>query len=376
MISGLLADGLADADVERLERVWGATDTNFVKLAELAGLDRSSAWRYLNLSGTDFTDCDLRGFDFTGADLSGCTGSNVIVDATTILDGAELDASIFELGAAAARIFEVHPELQREYRRIKGSYWTEQHNWVCDILSRKLAHPEARRTLALALYFDTKDGFVRRTILSWMVYRSGDFNEALGFLVRFLSEPGQDDEAIASAIIFLGSRYRRNEHAASLLFSIAEDPKRSLLIRTAAATAVLGNETTIRNLSRASALARDLESRTLDNMYIRMIAKQISQFHLLVVGEGKPRGGINFQDPIDEPALFRIVSGVWSARKEDEPRRVTTAFDAATLAELVPLVADCLRDLRNRGLRIRIEFDDTIVEAVVRQASPAARRKS
>lgn len=364
MNDGLLADHLAEADLQRVEAVWQASGTNFVQLAELAGLDRASAWRHLNLSGTDFTDCDLRGFDFTGADLRGCTGSNVTVDDTTILRDAELGASIFELAAATAEVLRDRPDLQREYGRIKRAHWTDQHNWVFDILNGKVREPEARRTLALSLYFDATDPFVRRTILYFLIFKTQNTNEALGFLARFISEAAQDTDAIVSALLFLSKTYRRSEQSMLLLFAIAEDESRDVSVRSAAMAGLLINEAATRHLPRASALVKRFKNRTLDNLYIRLIAGQISYFHVLVVGAGKPIGGINFQDSIDEIGVLRIVAGLWGVRNEEAASTCLQFHAAPTMNDLVAPVVDCLQELRTKGLLLKLEFSTEVLAAI------------
>src|ERR1700722_560565 len=46
--------------------------TSFIDLVKSSGLDITSDFRFTNLSGVNFSNCDLDGFDFTGARLYGC----------------------------------------------------------------------------------------------------------------------------------------------------------------------------------------------------------------------------------------------------------------------------------------------------------------
>lgn len=54
---------------KRIAAVRSAGPASFVQLVAIAGLDRSKAFRFADLSGVDLRGQDLRGFDFTGADL-------------------------------------------------------------------------------------------------------------------------------------------------------------------------------------------------------------------------------------------------------------------------------------------------------------------
>lgn len=45
---------------------------NFTDMARVAGLDPKNDFKWLNLSGVDFTNSDLTGFDFTGCNLRKC----------------------------------------------------------------------------------------------------------------------------------------------------------------------------------------------------------------------------------------------------------------------------------------------------------------
>lgn len=90
---------VTEEDKAKMKAVLEAETDNFLELCELAGLDLKKDLRYSNLEKVDFTGCDLRGLDLTGADLRGATGVQVIWDKTTILTGADLEGSIFEVAA-------------------------------------------------------------------------------------------------------------------------------------------------------------------------------------------------------------------------------------------------------------------------------------
>ena len=82
---------------EIFTRIARADTTNFTELCKLGGLDPASAFRFSNLSGVDFSDCDLSEFDFTGANLAGANFSDC--------DLSGFDFTEWSVGLAASRIF-------------------------------------------------------------------------------------------------------------------------------------------------------------------------------------------------------------------------------------------------------------------------------
>ncbi len=82
---------------EQFNAVANAKTDNFVDLALMIGLDPKKDFRFGDLADVDLSNCDVRGFDFTGADLRRVKGTKVIWDSTTILTGADIEDSIFEV---------------------------------------------------------------------------------------------------------------------------------------------------------------------------------------------------------------------------------------------------------------------------------------
>jgi hypothetical protein len=67
---------------EKIRLVLESETDNFVELTKISGLDPSRAFRYADLSGTDFSGLDLSGFDFTGARLDDCKFNNAYLEKT------------------------------------------------------------------------------------------------------------------------------------------------------------------------------------------------------------------------------------------------------------------------------------------------------
>ena len=91
---------MSDADDGPIARAAGrmaevltaAPDTGFAELCILCGFDRATDFRGKDLSGWPLAYHDLRGFDFSGSDLRMTGLEEAIIDRTTILVGARLDA--------------------------------------------------------------------------------------------------------------------------------------------------------------------------------------------------------------------------------------------------------------------------------------------
>lgn len=81
-----------------ISKVVSTRGANFVALVRLAGMDPARSFRFMDLSGVDFSRQDLRGFDFTGASLKGCKFKNSRI-AGTVFDQAEVDHAALRAAA-------------------------------------------------------------------------------------------------------------------------------------------------------------------------------------------------------------------------------------------------------------------------------------
>lgn len=365
MNSGSLDAHLNDEDRARLAAFESSNESNFVRCGELLGLDKGSDWRYLNLSGSDFSDCDLRGFDFTGADLRGCTGINVIIDHTTVFEGADVDGSVFSLAVATAKILSEFPELGREYQKIKRAYWTDQHNWVADCLTQQVKNPEARQALALALYFETADPVVRKTIIQYLVFKATNLEGRIGFLARLASDRDTDIGLLLSSISMLSTLYRGSEPVLLLLLSIAEDRQNQDITRTTALTGCLSHRFIGRHLSRAKAIIDDIGDGYHENLYVRAVAGLVGVEHTLAVTGGRPLGGVSLSRPIEISDVFSIVNSLWQLRNSAESDRPPGLDDlvAGGYVSLALNVMNLQHSLQAHGLPLLLRYDPATVQA-------------
>ncbi len=79
----------ADRYNEQMKALARAKTQNFTELVRVLGLDPKKDFRLANLTGADFSGCDLRNYNFTGARLLGCTFKNALI-AGAVFDQAEI----------------------------------------------------------------------------------------------------------------------------------------------------------------------------------------------------------------------------------------------------------------------------------------------
>lgn len=142
-----------------LDAVVNNSNTNFVHLAEIAGLDRALHFQYANLEEVDFSDCDLRGFNFTGANLTGAVGNaNTVWDATTTLVDADIGGSMFEIEQGG----EASDGLPKG---LLGQHWADQIIWMDRLRPNPDNYREDAQKL-LMVFLRSDDAFVRRTAMN------------------------------------------------------------------------------------------------------------------------------------------------------------------------------------------------------------------
>ncbi len=88
----LVEDCLTEEDRRFIAEVLASRELRFDRLAQVAGLDPATDFKYSDLRNLNFCGADLRGFDFTGCDLrGGVVDERTIIDETTILEDARID---------------------------------------------------------------------------------------------------------------------------------------------------------------------------------------------------------------------------------------------------------------------------------------------
>ncbi|MBS7740298.1 MULTISPECIES: pentapeptide repeat-containing protein [unclassified Chelatococcus] len=353
----MLSELLTAEDISRMEAVDVADTDNFIQLIEILNLDRGVDLRHRDFSGVDFSDCDLRGCDFTGSDLRGSSGRNVVWDETTILTSAEVDRSMFANEPLRLDIAQRLPELGKEYARIKKAYWIDQAMWAMDSLKQGIKNPVERQALAMSLYFDASDGFVRNTILQYVIF--GTAKEArLEFFHAMMADRTISTDALANALHTFGRILRNDEQIVLPLLGIAEDANTAPALAKAAVRAALRNRFVLRHNRRAYRLVLESRDPELENLYIRAFAGAVGVDHATAVSEGRRQGGVIFSETIGLTRVREIASNIWRARQaaEADPMRSERLIFKGfkNRDEFEPRVLQLLNELIEKGLRLNL----------------------
>jgi hypothetical protein len=183
-----LDDNLSASERAAFRKVIEHPKETFSDLAVAASLDPSCDFKFSDLRDVDFSNSDIRGFNFSGADLRGTRGTNVTFDCTTILTGAQVDASLFR-HLAQRETFASDPRWHREYVRMRGADWTSIALWLGEQIARDV---DSRAIdVALRIYAETSDASVKTNIL---YYSARGFKSSAAyrdFLIHVLSTTDQ-----------------------------------------------------------------------------------------------------------------------------------------------------------------------------------------
>lgn len=200
--SFFLSAKISESVKNRMLEVVDAPTDNFNTLVEISGLNPKRSFRYADLRGVVFDDTDLRGFDFTGANLLGARGRNVVWDATTVLEDAEIEGSIFAETKADDEL-ELYPTLAQRH-------WTDIIIWMDGLLAHEQDFAENGRIL-LRLFSTFSDSFVRRRALQ-VLARKQNFETILKIISENVFEP-HDRKLVPVAFKVLDQLYSHHSEA-------------------------------------------------------------------------------------------------------------------------------------------------------------------
>lgn len=125
-----LNDILSEIEIDKTIEKINLDETTFGNLVEVLDLCKDSDFKFSNLAGVDFSNSDLRGFNFYGADLRASFGLNVIFDATTNFEGADVTDSCFASFVRESEIFKKNPSAIRFYDVLRNGDALEVSGWI------------------------------------------------------------------------------------------------------------------------------------------------------------------------------------------------------------------------------------------------------
>ena len=155
---------LSEDFANQIEEIFHADTDNFSTLAKIAELDPSTSFRFADLEGVDFSNCNLTGFDFTGANLRNTIGVNVEWDQTTRLDDAALEGGFFCHAATLDRQFTESKEAQKEFNRVITYDVYDKSFWLSEV-ALDAGRSHGKKVAALKLFDEEPNITVRNTFI-------------------------------------------------------------------------------------------------------------------------------------------------------------------------------------------------------------------
>lgn len=203
--------------IDLINRYLSERPRTFSERVKYLGLNPLHDFRHADLAFEDFSISDIRGYDFSGADLRGATGSNIIWDQSTILDGADVSDSCFSYELAKREFFSKNPDLEKRVDRLKGEYWANTIIAVHDILGDPKMNERARIKFAEAVFDEAKDQTVRSDILMVLGSAHHSAAEHKEFLYNTLARGSGDHATLAVVLRTLGISYTKDLDAFNTL---------------------------------------------------------------------------------------------------------------------------------------------------------------
>jgi hypothetical protein len=214
---------LTDAHKRLAEGILSSDIDNFQVISGLLELDPKEDYKYIDLRGVDFSDSDIRGYDFTGSDLRGTTGINVKRDGTTIILGARLEGSLFEIEARLDDFFRSNEAARTQLGRLSDAYWTEASTWVGSNVRRSSPHLSRDLRIAMALFRSTMSAVVRSDIIYFSRAAFTDGNEYCDFLMYILSKDDTTPDMMRTILRIIAQAFSSNERAFHALVRFLRD---------------------------------------------------------------------------------------------------------------------------------------------------------
>lgn len=204
-----------DKAIQLSRKVSEVETDNFVRLADVAELDKRRDFRFSNLENVNFSNCDLAGFDFTGANLKGAFGRNVNWDNSTILKDARLENSMFSLDFRLKQEVYSNNESMKLFKKVNSSYWPDKLIWIYS--SRK--NLSGRRSLLEALFQHSDDNYEKGEILEHISQSYVRDSKKLEFLVSSFANCRANSHITKKIISILAREFFDEENVRLMLLN-------------------------------------------------------------------------------------------------------------------------------------------------------------
>ncbi|CDZ64360.1 pentapeptide repeat-containing protein [Neorhizobium galegae] len=313
---------------------------DFSDLVVAAELDKTRDFRHANLDGVDFGNADLRGFDFTGSSLKGATG-NPKWDGTTILNGADIDASIFD------EVLEVTiPDpLPKGFLK---QHWSDIVMWMDHLGSQEDKFRDDAAKL-LFVFLRSDDTFVRRTAMKHLsdYFTTWEIIDLIEDVVF-----GRGEKSLVGPAFTLFSQYFRLDASAVTKVAIGQ-----LGGPFAAESAIfLANHLTSQKSRRALVeFVSRLPDPIVRKRFIAALAEKEGPATAAIARDPLTGDVFDFGARIDTAMLETIVRMVLRKLKDEASRDMdgpfTAAFKARTMDGLRSQIYERLKRLRELGTK-------------------------
>lgn len=293
-----------DNEQIRLFRALLASNSeNISELTRIAGLDPSSDYVGLDLSGADFSNCDLRGYNFSHANLKGAFGINVVIDSTTIFENANLDGSCFALHADIQHQIYAVASNRMQLERLERGDWIHGSLWIIENVVKK--RNTQAELIAKALYVRSNDSSLKSQIL----YFIGDsfVNDEMykEFLLAELIKPNYVLPIQRNVLFLLAKKFADDKDVASIISSFMRhsDPD----VRVNCFKAVIRTRYRRSQLSMLRAFLDQESDSSVRRACVEAVASRLGAKYAVIAKE--PSGGsfLDFRQPIDEGKFLSIT---------------------------------------------------------------------
>ncbi|TPI63950.1 pentapeptide repeat-containing protein [Mesorhizobium sp. B3-1-7] len=185
---------------EALARIAKATDASFSEQVQLAGIDRLKDLKQADLRNVDISYSDLRGFNLTGADLRGVTGIYFQKDNSTILDGADLEGSVFAAKARLAALFETDERARNVLKSVNRASVSGQLEWAVKNLQATGKYHDIAIPVTEALLYRSSNDFLRAEFMRYLAPRIESREALKEMLLTAISDHPESSTIVGGAV--------------------------------------------------------------------------------------------------------------------------------------------------------------------------------
>lgn len=344
------------------------SETNFVELTKVAGLNPARDYVGSDLSRVDFSNCDLRGYNFSDANLSFAFGIGVTFDSTTILTGSTVTSSCFALEKEIRDTFSNDLSLAPLLNKLKKEYWANGALWISDNIRRGKKNFTANTVVAKALFGEITDATYKNQILYFLKDAFHDRSSYRDFLLSQIRDPLSTYRVIRSALEILSRVFKNDAYTSELILSylshpnaeirkicvpVATSPRLSASVKSAVYKAII-----------------DEEDPAIRRLYVKSVCMRIGKDAEDMFYDERTKSFFDFAEPLDNDTLIQMVRGFLLKRKreiraegiqhfsvENRDYYINTLVSDAEARSMVPQLEYIVRVVSDAGVPLRRQYD-------------------